>query len=94
MLQIYNQCRRLKCTFASRKDFFRSIDLWTCMAMELSLGSNFLKQITNPAGTGVGVTDETLHFTEERWVRFSRAAMYTVEQPAIGFSTHRFALFH
>jgi hypothetical protein len=45
--------------------FFQDIDLCTCTAIKLWLGSSILKQIGVPANTGFGVTDESLHFAEE-----------------------------
>jgi hypothetical protein len=45
------------------KGIVRESNLCACIAAGLSLGSRFLKQ--DQPSRQVGVTDETLHFTEE-----------------------------
>jgi hypothetical protein len=45
--------------------FFKNINLCTCMTIWLSLRSSSSSKFATPAATGVGVIDETLHFSEE-----------------------------
>jgi hypothetical protein len=45
--------------------FFCNIYLCTCMTIWLSLRSSSSSKLLTQQATRVGVTDETLHFTEE-----------------------------
>jgi hypothetical protein len=69
MLQIYKSVPPLTvyiCILPGfRKDFFANIYLCPCMTIWLSLRSSSSSKLLAQQATGVGVTDETLHCTEE-----------------------------